>query len=158
MKNFILTLLLTVISTVGAHAQTKFYETCRSDPQLELETVYIGKAMLKMVNSDKLHVQAMNLNPVVDKLESIQVITTEKAKSSVKLREMAYKEFTPEKKYEILMEAKDEDDISTIYCKKLNDKTNEYVLVNACITDHETTVIILTGSITPEDLKNLKRL
>ncbi|MDE6261900.1 MAG: DUF4252 domain-containing protein, partial [Muribaculaceae bacterium] len=100
----------------------------------------------------------MDLNTVIEKLESIEVISTEKAKASTKLNEMISKEFTPEKKYEIMMEAKDEEDTVTIYCRKLNDKTNEYVLVNAYAGDHETTVIILTGSITPEDLKNLRRL
>ncbi|MBD5364554.1 MAG: DUF4252 domain-containing protein [Bacteroides sp.] len=156
MKKFILTLLLTLFSSLGALAQTKLYEACRSDSQFEC--VFIGKAMLRMVNSHKLHVKGMDLNTVIEKLESIEVISTEKAKASTKLNEMITKEFAPEKKYEIMMEAKDEEDTVTIYCRKLNDKTNEYVLVNAYTGDHETTVIILTGSITPEDLKNLRRL
>ena len=78
MKKFILTLLLTLFSSLGALAQTKLYESCRSDSQFEC--VFIGKAMLRMVNSHKLHVQGMDLNTVIEKLESIEVISTEKAK------------------------------------------------------------------------------
>ena len=156
MKKFILTLLRALFSTIGAMAQTKFYESCRNNP--EFETVYIGKAMLRMVNSSKLHVQGMNLNTVVDKLESIQVITTEKKKPAKQLKEAAYTEFSPATQYEIMMEANDNDDTTTIFYKKLKNNSNEYVLINSSTDFHETTVIILTGSITPEDLKNLKRL
>lgn len=156
MKNFILTFLLALVSTVGTMAQTKFYESCRNNPQFE--TVYIGKAMLRMVNSSKLHVDGMNLNTVVDKLESIQVISAEKSKPAKQLKEMAYIEFSPATQYEIMMEANDNNDTTTIFYKKLKNNSNEYILINSSVDFKETTVIILTGTISPEDLKNLKRL
>ncbi|MBD5341653.1 MAG: DUF4252 domain-containing protein [Bacteroides sp.] len=156
MKKIILTMLLAMLTSVGAFAQTKFYETCREIPQFE--TVYIGKSMLQMVNSSTLNIEGINLNSLVGKLESVQVISAEKSKPGKKLKEMADKEFSPAKKYEIMLESHDEGDSTTIYFKKISDKSNEYVLINSSTGDHETTVIILTGSITPEDLKNLRGL
>lgn len=151
MKKLIFTLLLALLSTVGAMAQSKIYDKVRNDS--DFETVYVGKAMLQMAKGTSMNINGMDLNSMMDRLESIAVINTDKSAGCKKLKELVAKELTPKKGYDIMMETKEDDESTVIYNRAINKETNEYVLVS--IESDEVSVIIITGSITPSELKNM---
>ena len=151
MKHLILTLLLVLASAVGANAQNKFYEACKG--QDGIETVYIGKAMLQMVKGRDLAIKEIDLNAVIDKIDAIIVVNTDsKAK---KLRKLAA-EFSSSKGYEILVDTAEKDESVSILYKKTGKDTGEYVIKADDEKNNDMSVIIITGSLTPEDIIALK--
>ncbi len=151
MKKLIFTLLFALLSTVGAMAQSKIYDEVRNNS--DFETVYVGKAMLQMAKGASMNVNGMDLNSMIDRLESVAVITTDKRAGRKKLKELVAKELTKKNGYDIMMETKDDGESTVIYNRAINKETNEYVLVT--IESDEVNVIIITGSITPAELKNM---
>lgn len=151
MKHIILTLILALASAVGAQAQSKFYEACKG--QEDFETVYIGKAMLQMVKGQKMKVKGMDLNTVVDKIDAIMIVSTES--KSEKLKKLA-SGFSTSNGYELLVDVAEKDDNVTILYRKNYKKLNEYVLKINENRDKDMTVIIITGTLTPEDIIKIK--
>lgn len=153
MKKLFLALLLTVIYSVGVSAQDSFYEACRADSNLE--TVYIGKAMLQMVHRGPgLKVENLDVNVLIGAIESIEIITANNKKGIQKLTEMS-SSFNKSNGFEIMLETKEENEKVTMYSKKWKKGLNVYAIITT--EPKEMTVIMITGSLTPEDLARAKR-
>ncbi len=155
MKHLILTIIIALVSTVGASAQVSFYEACKANK--DFETVYIGKAMLKMIKGKELKINGMDLNPLVDKIDAIIVVNTEKKNAGKQLRALAG-EFSTTKGYEIMVDTKNNDEQMSILYKNTGKNKNEYVIKADDKLVSETSVIIITGSLTPEDIIKLKHV
>lgn len=152
MKKLFLTFLLTVIYSVGVSAQDSFYEACRADSNLE--TVYIGKAMLQMVKSPRLKVNNLDVNGLVGAIESIQIVTANNKNGIQKLTEMS-SDFNRSNGFEIMLETKEENEKVTMYSKKCKNGLNVYAIITT--EPKEMNVIIITGALTPDDLARVKR-
>lgn len=153
MKKLFLTFLLTVIYSAGVSAQDSFYEACRADSNLE--TVYIGKAMLQMIHKGPgLNVNNLDVNGLIGAIESIQIVTANNKKGIQKLTEMS-SYFNRSNGFEIMLETKEENEKVTMYSKKCKNGLNVYAIIT--IEPKEMTVIMITGALTPEDLARAKR-
>ncbi len=153
MKKIILLFLLSVVTSFGALAQSEsFYDACRSDN--DLETVYIGSAMLRMVKTPGLKVNDMDFNKVVSIIDNIRIVTAENKKGIKKLNELTSM-FSHKNGYEIMLESTEQGEQVVIYNKKLKNNLNEYIIITT--EPKEKTVIIITGALTPEALARLKK-
>lgn len=153
MKKLIFLLLVAVATSFGAHAQSDFYNACRADSNLE--TVYIGKAMLQMVHRGPgLNVNNLDVNGLIGTIESIEIVTANNKKSIQKLTEMS-KVFNQSNGFEIMLETTEDKEKVTMYCKKWRNGLNVYVIITT--EPQEMNVIRITGALTPEDLARAKR-
>lgn len=151
MKKLTILLLLTIVSALAAHAQSEFYQACRGDNNLE--TVYIGKAMLQMVKTPGLKVNNMDFNKMINIIDNIQVISAENEAGVKKLNELISKYINPQS-YEIMLETTDKDDEVVMYTKMLKNNLHEYLIITT--EPNEKTVIIITGELTPNDMIDAK--
>ena len=153
MKKLALLVLVSVFTTLAAFAQSKgFYDACRADSNLE--TVYIGSPMLRMVKTPGIKINDVALDKIVNIIDNIRIVTAENSKGIKKLTQLAAV-FSTTNGYEIMLENTDKGEKVVIYTKKLKNKLNEYVIITT--EPKEMDVIIITGALTPEDLARAKK-
>lgn len=153
MKKLILLLLLSVFTTLAAFAQSEdFYDACRADSNIE--TIYIGSPMLRMVKTPGFKINGVELDKIVSIIDNIRIVTADNAKGIKKLNELTAI-FSSKNGYEVMLENSDKDEHVVMYTKKLKNKLNEYVIIPS--EPNEKTVIIITGNLTPEDLAKAKK-
>ncbi|MDO5571788.1 MAG: DUF4252 domain-containing protein [Bacteroidales bacterium] len=127
----------------------------------DVTSIYISKTMLKMFSGMNVNTGDVNISSVIPKLQSINLITTEKTN----VADMMIKDFQAiknDKKYEPLMIIKDEDSNVVMYSKyKTKDIIDEVLIL---ITENSSnskvesaTFISLIGNLTLEDLEKLSK-
>lgn len=148
MKKLTLLFLVSVFTALAAFAQSEgFYDACRADSNIE--TVYIGSPMLRMVKTPGIKINNVDFNKVVSIIDNIRIITAENQKGIKRLTGLAAV-FSTTNGYEIMLENTDKGEKVVIYTKKLKNKLNEYVIITS--EPKEMDVIIITGALTPDDL------
>lgn len=153
MKHLILTLFFAVASIFGASAQSKFYEACRAND--DFKTVYVGKSMLRLVKSSG-GVNNMDIVPLIDKIDSIIIVSAESKDAAAKLKALANSFFSTAKGYQIMVDSYEKGEQMTTFSKALEKKQTEYVLISDESGNSEFNVIVITGTLTPEEIKNIK--
>lgn len=153
MKKLTLLFLVSVFTALAAFAQSEgFYDACRADSNIE--TVYIGSPMLRMVKTPGIKINNVDFNKVVSIIDNIRIITAENKKGIKRLTGLAAV-FSTTNGYEIMLENTDQGEKVVIYTKKLKNKLNEYVIITS--EPKEMDVIIITGALTPDDLARAKK-
>lgn len=149
MKKALLALMM-IGAALVASAQGKFFEECENLDNVT--TVYIGKAMIRMVSGSLDDVKSkINLSGMSRKIDSLVIISSETTESARKVEALAGNSFSTDKGYEILMKVTDDDTKMRIVYKSLGGNRNEYVMI---VREHsEVSYIIITGSLTPEDVQ-----
>lgn len=116
-------------------------------------SVFISKSMLQMMPNMK--TEGIDIGGVAGKLESILILTSEKAAIS-KMMKNEIPSFASNKSYEELMRVKDEGSRVTFYIKrKNNSKIGELVMF---VDEHPEFVFIqIKGDLTLQDIQNITK-
>jgi hypothetical protein len=135
-----------------ASAQMEFIE--KYEDNKKATYVYVGKAMLKLVGTNKFAAPGgRDLSAIADKLNSMQIVSSEDKQTSDKLK-ADVAETVKKHKFDILVKASDEGSKVTIYF--MEGKAENYVLI-AANEDNETNVIAISGTFTYEDMEKMSR-
>ncbi len=135
-----------------ASAQMEFIE--KYEDNKKATYVYVGKAMLKLVGTNKFAAPGgRDLSAIADKINGIQIITSEDATTAAKIKADVAEE-VKKHGYEVLMKANEEDTKMTIYF--LQGKKESYVLMSVA-EGESANLIAFTGTFTMEDIANLTK-
>ncbi|MBQ9286332.1 MAG: DUF4252 domain-containing protein [Bacteroidaceae bacterium] len=148
MRRIILALAL-LASTAAIFAQKEFINKF-SDVD-GIKSIYISKTMIRLL--PKLDAGNMDLKKLSQKLESVQILTAENAKASGRLHKGCQEIFKRDN-YEALMEVKESGkDNATIYLREFAGGRNSYVVFAG--DDADLSVIVITGTISVEDIQSI---
>ncbi|WP_321518887.1 DUF4252 domain-containing protein [uncultured Bacteroides sp.] len=116
-------------------------------------SVFISKSMLQMMPNMK--TEGIDIGGVAGKLESILILTSEKAAIS-NMMKSEIPHFANDKRYEELMRVKDENSRVTFYIKKKsNGKIGELVML---VDEHPEFVYIqMMGDMTLQDIQKITK-
>lgn len=146
---FIIAILLTNTIAIKAQDNGLFNKLSDND---NISTVFISKALLQMV---PLNMGGANIGSLMNKLNQLEIYTTEKATTAEMMKKEADK-LVNNKLYENLMTIKDgESNVNFLFIKdeKNTDNISELLML---ITDtKECTIIRISGSFTMEDIKKV---
>lgn len=150
MKNKILIFLLLIGCSYATFAQSKLFD--KFGEMDGVTSVYISKAMLQMMPDMKTN--GIDIGNIAGKLESLQILTSEKASIAKMMREeTAY--IGKDKNYEELMKVRDEGSKVTFYIRKGGDKIKELIM----LVDEKTEFVIIQilGDMTLKDIQNITK-
>ncbi|MBQ6433457.1 MAG: DUF4252 domain-containing protein [Bacteroidaceae bacterium] len=148
MKRFIIALAL-LVSTVASFAQREFINHFGNVDGIT--SIYVSKTMIRLL--PKLDAGNMDLKKISQKLESVQILTSESTKAASRLRKGCQELFKRDS-YEPLMEVKESGkDSATIYLRELGKGRNSYVIFAG--DDADLSVIVITGTISVEDIQSI---
>lgn len=116
-------------------------------------SVYIPKSMLQMMPNMK--TEGIDIGGIAGKLESILILTSEKASIS-NMMKSEVTHFAYDRKYEELMRVKDEGSKVTFYIKKKNNgKISELVML---VDEHPEFVFMqIMGDMTLQDIQKITK-
>lgn len=146
-----LILIILMFWTGMASAQNKF--TQKFSDMDGVTSVFISKAMLQMMPNMK--TGGIDIGSIAGKLESILILTTEKASIS-KMMKSELPRLASSKSYEELMRVKDEGTNVTFYIKKKNNnKVSELIM----LVDEQPEFVYMqiTGDMTLQDIQNITK-
>lgn len=149
-KYIILALLCIVFSQAGLTQTTsKLFE--KYADMDNVTSVYISKAMFKMMPT--MQTAGLNLMNMKGKVESLQVLTTERKDLTVKMRN----EFTQlvTKQHEELMRVRDGKTKATFYAVMKGDLVKDMLML--ADTEDGFTVIQLLGNFTLQDIQEITK-
>lgn len=149
MKRFLLGILLCLCTATFAHAQTTDFD--RFVDMDGVTSVYVSKAMFDMMTD--MQPGGLDLKGIINKLESMQVLSSEKSSVIEKMKNTARHALTRSNGYETLVRIHDNGEDTDIYQKKHSDKLNEFIVVTQ--EKKEFTVILITGRLDRDDLKGM---
>jgi len=123
-----------------------------------VESVYIGKAGLRFAKSASIVGGSLgNLGADISKVESIEVIECDEPRYIPQVKKMV-KKILDENKFEMIVESKDEDEISRIYAIILEDPAGATSISRVIIESYEPdeySVVYIKGCINlPEGFGN----
>ena len=147
MKKLILTFAIALFA-LAVTAQESF--TDRFGGMKGVTSVYISKSMLGMMPDMKSN--GMNFAAVASKLDNIQILNTE-TKAAANALNKGCRQIIAKEKYENLMNVSDGGEHTGIYMKEYARGKKQYIMLN--IDEDETSVIVLTGDLTLQDIKNV---
>lgn len=148
MKRFLtlLTLILTLAATVSA--KDDLYQKCEKEKSVN--TVYISKAMLRMVVEGNLEaVDAGAIALLKDRIDNMLIIHTDNAKGVKFLRELR-NDFMTKKNREILMQINDANSDMVMFSVPLSEQKNQYAI--SVLGKNNATMIVIDGILTLEDI------
>lgn len=146
-----LILIILIFWTGMASAQNKFAQ--KFADMDGVTSVFISKAMLQMMPNMK--TEGIDIGSIAGKLESILILTTEKASIS-KMMKSELPRLASSKSYEELMRVKDEGTNVTFYIKKKNNnKVGELIM----LVDEQPEFVYMqiTGDMTLQDIQNITK-
>ena len=133
-----------------ASAQLEFME--KYEDNKNATYVYVGKAMLKLVGANKFSdVGGRDFSALADKLNSVQVVSSEDKQTIAKLQ-ADIAETVKKDKAEVLVKATEEGEKVTIYY--LEGKAENYVLI-AASEEEETNIVAVSGTFTFDDIEKM---
>lgn len=145
---YIITLLLSLCSVFSMAQQESVFEELAE--MKGVSSVYISKAMFQLMPDMK--TEGLNLGPFIRKLESVQILSSEKAESTVKMKK-ALQYISPRNGYEELMRVTEDGEKMIIYWKQGKQGKNEFVMLND--EGKEYTAIVIVGGLTLEEMQQI---
>lgn len=141
-------IILFLLSASVCFAQNKLFD--KFAEMDNVTSVYISKNMFQMMPA--METAGLNFANLKGKVESLQILTTEKTDIQEKMR----KEFSSliGKEHEELMRVKDGEVKATFYVKQKGDLISELIML-ADTKNDSYTVIQLLGNFTLKDIQNL---
>lgn len=153
MKQLIILIATMLALSIPATMQAKAFDFDKMADMEGVTSVHISKAMFKLLSGMAISTDDIDLQSVMPKLESIQIITCEKPEIIPLLKKEA-EAFSTKEGYEELMRVK-EDNSRTVILQKLHeDKPNEYVLINV-EGERDFNLILMKGTLTLEELQQM---
>lgn len=150
MKRLILMLAM-LVSTATTFAQKEFIDQFGDVDGIT--SIYVSKTMIRLL--PKLDAGNMDLKKLSQKLESVQILTSESTKAAARLRKGCHDIFK-RNNYEALMEVKESGkDSATIYLRELSKGRNSFVVFAG--DESDLSVIVITGAISVEDIQSITK-
>lgn len=149
-KQLIITLLCLLITQLGAAQNSKalFDKYAEQD---DVTSVYVSKAMFKMMPT--IETAGLSLVNMKGKVESLQIITTERMDLAPKMRN----DFSQliKKGHEELMRVRDGKTKATFYADMKDDLVKELIML--ADTEEGFTIIQLLGNFTLQDIQEITK-
>ena len=139
-----------MISTLLCHAQQDFF-----DKYADMEgvtSIYITKSMLNMFPKMSGKINGVNIGSLANRLNNIQVLSSEKAPIIEQLRKET-KHINTKKGYEELIRIREDGEKSTIYFKERKKENNEFILI--VDEKDEFTIISIMGNLTMKEIQKI---
>lgn len=153
MKHSIILITIALFLSIPTVIQAKTFDFDKMAEMEGVTSVHISKAMFKLLSGMGIKANGIDLQSVMPKLESLQIITCEKPEIIPLLKKEA-EVFSTKEGYEELMRVKEDDSHTIILQKQHEDKPNEYVLVNI-EGNEEFNLILMKGTLTLEELQQM---
>lgn len=153
MKHSIILIAIALFLSIPTVIQAKTFDFDKMAEMEGVTSVHISKAMFKLLSGMGIKADGIDLQSVMPKLESLQIITCEKPEIIPLLKKEA-EVFSTKEGYEELMRVKEDDSHTIILQKQHEDKPNEYVLVNI-EGNEEFNLILMKGTLTLEELQQM---
>ena len=153
MKHSIILIAIALFLSIPTAIQAKTFDFDKMAEMEGVTSVHISKAMFKLLSGMGIKTDGIDLQSVMPKLESLQIITCEKPEIIPLLKKEA-EVFSTKEGYEELMRVKEDDSHTIILQKQHEDKPNEYVLVNI-EGNEEFNLILMKGTLTLEELQQM---
>ena len=153
MKHSIILIAIALFLSIPTAIQAKTFDFDKMAEMEGVTSVHISKAMFRLLSGMGIKADGIDLQSVMPKLESLQIITCEKPEIIPLLKKEA-EAFSTKEGYEELMRVKEDDSHTIILQKQHEDKPNEYVLVNI-EGNEEFNLILMKGTLTLEELQQM---
>ena len=153
MKHSIILIAIALFLSIPTAIQAKTFDFDKMAEMEGVTSVHISKAMFKLLSGMGIKADGIDLQSVMPKLESLQIITCEKPEIIPLLKKEA-EVFSTKEGYEELMRVKEDDSHTIILQKQHEDKPNEYVLVNI-EGNEDFNLILMKGTLTLEELQQM---
>ena len=153
MKHSIILITIALFLSIPTAIQAKTFDFDKMAEMEGVTSVHISKAMFRLLSGMSIKADGIDLQSVMPKLESLQIITCEKPEIIPLLKKEA-EVFSTKEGYEELMRVKEDDSHTIILQKQHEDKPNEYVLVNI-EGNEEFNLILMKGTLTLEELQQM---
>ena len=153
MKHSIILITIALFLSIPTAIQAKTFDFDKMAEMEGVTSVHISKAMFRLLSGMGIKADGIDLQSVMPKLESLQIITCEKPEIIPLLKKEA-EAFSTKEGYEELMRVKEDDSHTIILQKQHEDKPNEYVLVNIEGTE-DFNLILMKGTLTLEELQQM---
>ncbi len=153
MKQLIILIATMLALSIPSTTQAKAFDFDKMADMEGVTSVHISKAMFKLLSGMAISTDDIDLQSVMPKLESIQIITCEKPEIIPLLKKEA-EAFSTKEGYEELMRVKEENSRTVILQKLHKDKPNEYVLINI-EGEQDFNLILMKGTLTLEELQQM---
>jgi len=153
MKHSIILITIALFLSFPTVIQAKTFDFDKMAEMEGVTSVHISKAMFRLLSGMSIKADGIDLQSVMPKLESLQIITCEKPEIIPLLKKEA-EVFSTKEGYEELMRVKEDDSHTIILQKQHEDKPNEYVLVNI-EGNEEFNLILMKGTLTLEELQQM---
>jgi len=154
MKKFIF-FAVAVFMTIGAFAQNGKDLYKKFSDEKGVKAVYISPAMfriIKNVPSIKIEAQDINIGTIIQSLDGMYLLNCENSKVSDKLVKDVNK-FINSGAYELLMESKEDGNLSRMYTVSKDELVTSFVLLNQ--NDRESNFVCFDGQIPQKALEEL---
>lgn len=143
----IITLLLSACSLLLKAQDSYFDKYAGLDG---VTSVYISKAMLSLMPD--MEAEGINIGKVAEKLDNLQILTSEKPAIIEKLKKETER-FNTKNGYEELMRINDGGEKTTIYLKEKKNGQKELVLLNS--EENEFSIIVITGNLSLKEIQGI---
>ena len=153
MKHSIILIAIALFLSIPTAIQAKTFDFDKMAEMEGVTSVHISKAMFRLLSGMSIKTDGIDLQSVMPKLESLQIITCEKPEIIPLLKKEA-EAFSTKEGYEELMRVKEDDSHTIILQKQHEDKPNEYVLVNI-EGNEDFNLILMKGTLTLEELQQM---
>lgn len=153
MKHSIILIAIALFLSIPTAIQAKTFDFDKMAEMEGVTSVHISKAMFRLLSGMGIKADGIDLQSVMPKLESLQIITCEKPEIIPLLKKEA-EVFSTKEGYEELMRVKEDDSHTIILQKQHEDNPNEYVLVNI-EGNEEFNLILMKGTLTLEELQQM---
>jgi len=153
MKHSIILITIALFLSIPTAIQAKTFDFDKMAEMEGVTSVHISKAMFRLLSGMGIKADGIDLQSVMPKLESLQIITCEKPEIIPLLKKEA-EAFSTKEGYEELMRVKEYDSHTIILQKLHEDKPNEYVLVNI-EGNEDFNLILMKGTLTLEELQQM---
>lgn len=153
MKHSIILIAIALFLSIPTAIQAKTFDFDKMAEMEGVTSVHISKAMFRLLSGMGIKADGIDLQSVMPKLESLQIITCEKPEIIPLLKKEA-EAFSTKEGYEELMRVKEDDSHTIILQKQHEDKPNEYVLVNI-EGNEDFNLILMKGTLTLEELQQM---
>lgn len=148
-KRAIMTALIAAFVTTMSAQDALFrkYENVKG-----VSIVFISKTMFRMM--PELKNGSQDMNRIMKKIDRLNVLECDRPSLNGKIRAAAVAEYS-RGGYELVMRTSEGGETTRIYMRKRKDGNTEYALLNE--DEDELNIINITGTMTLQDIKNLKK-
>ena len=147
------TLIIAIMATlcsVCSYGQQSFF-----DKYAEMDgvtSVYISKSMLSLFPKGQTNVNGVNIGNIADRLNNIQILSTDEQPIVDKLRKET-SDINTRNGYEELMRVREDGEKTTIYFKDSKKDKKEFVLLQDA--KNEFTIISIVGDLTLQEIQGI---